>query len=190
MKIVLDQDAAQANAAKAALQHGQSWTAVAKKYSIDPTTKNKGGVLTNVTKGQQDAALSNAAFAAPVNKLIGPIKGQFGYYVVEVTKITPATQQSLAESSALIKQTLTSQAQTTAANAVVNAVPRRTGRARPSAARRTRWLTAAATRRRRRSTTSRTAAGRRRGDCAGWHRARGHARLLRRWTAPRTPPTR
>ena len=69
---------------------------VAKKYSIDPTTKNKGGVLTNVTKGQQDAALSKAAFAATTNKLIGPVKGQFGYYVVEVTKITPATQKSLA----------------------------------------------------------------------------------------------
>ncbi len=42
-----------------------NWTAVAKKYSNDPTTKNTGGLLTNVTKGQQDAALSTAAFAAP-----------------------------------------------------------------------------------------------------------------------------
>ncbi len=120
MKIVLAKTADQANKAKAALEHGQSWTVVTKKYSIDPTTKNKGGVLTNVTKGQQDAALSNVAFAAKTNKLIGPVKGQFGYYVVEVTKITPATQKSLAESSALIKQTLNSQAQTAAANAVVN----------------------------------------------------------------------
>jgi foldase protein PrsA len=121
MKIVLAKTADEANKAKAALKNGQSWTVVAKKYSIDPTTKNKGGVLTNVTKGQQDAALSNAAFGATTNKLIGPVKGQFGYYVVEVTKINPATQKDLAQSSALIKQTLTSQAQTTAANAVVNA---------------------------------------------------------------------
>jgi foldase protein PrsA len=119
MKIVLAKTADEANKAKTALKNGQSWAAVAKKYSIDPTTKNKGGVLTNVTKGQQDAALSNAAFAATTNKLIGPVKGQFGYYVVEVTKINPATQKSLAQSSALIKQTLTSQAQTSAANAVV-----------------------------------------------------------------------
>jgi foldase protein PrsA len=120
MKIVLAKTSAQANAAKTALEHGQSWTVVAKKYSIDPTTKDKGGVLTNVTKGQQDAALSNAAFAAKTNKLIGPVKGQFGYYVVEVTKITPATQKTLAQSSATIKQTLQNQAQTTAANAVVS----------------------------------------------------------------------
>lgn len=120
LKIVLAKSAAQANAAKSALQSGQSWAVVAKKYSIDPTTKNKGGVLTNVSKGQQDAALSKAAFAAAPNKLIGPVKGQFGYYVLEVTKIHPATQKSLAQSSALIKQTLTNQAQSNAANAVVS----------------------------------------------------------------------
>jgi foldase protein PrsA len=120
MKIVLTKTAGQAQTAKAAIQHGQSWAVVAKKYSIDPTTKNKGGVLTNVTKGQQDAALSTAAFSASTNKLLGPVKGQFGYYVLDVTKITPATQKSLAQSTAVIKQTLTSQSQTTAANAVVN----------------------------------------------------------------------
>ena len=55
---------------------------------------------------------------AQTNKLIGPVKGQFGYYVIEVTKITPATQKTLAQSSTLIKQTLTSQTQTAAQNAV------------------------------------------------------------------------
>ncbi len=109
MRIVLTKTAAQAQTAKQALQHGQSFAAVAKKYSTDPTTKSQGGVLTNVTAGQQDAALSKAAFGAPLNKLLGPVKGQFGYYLLEVTKITPATQRSLAQSSPLIKQTLTGQ---------------------------------------------------------------------------------
>ena len=118
MRIVLTKTAAQATAAKAAIQHGQSWTVVAKKYSTDPTTKNKGGLLTGVTAGQQDAALSKAAFAAPANKLLGPIKGQFGYYVLDVIKITPATQKSLAQSTALIKQTLSQQLTTASQNAV------------------------------------------------------------------------
>jgi foldase protein PrsA len=120
MRIVLTKTAAQAEAAKKALQKGQSWTVVAKKYSTDPTTKNKGGVLTNVTAGQQDAALSKAAFAAPVNKVLGPVKGQFGYYIIEVTKITPATQRSLAASTALIKQTLSGQLTQAAQTAVDN----------------------------------------------------------------------
>ncbi len=80
MQIVLTKTQAEANTAKAAIQGGQSWAAVAKKYSIDPS-KNTGGVLNGVTAGQQDSALSKAAFAAPVNKLIGPVKSQFGYYV-------------------------------------------------------------------------------------------------------------
>ena len=83
---------------------------MAKKYSTDPTTKNKGGVLTNVSKGQQDAALSQAAFSIAANKIVGPIKGQFGYYVLEVTKITPAKTKTLAQSTALIHQTLLSSA--------------------------------------------------------------------------------
>jgi foldase protein PrsA len=120
MRIVLTKTAAQAEAAKKALQKGQSWTVVAKKYSTDPTTKNKGGVLTNVTAGQQDAALSKAAFVAPANKVLGPVKGQFGYYILEVTKITPATQRSLATSTALIKQTLSGQLTQAAQTAVDN----------------------------------------------------------------------
>lgn len=114
MRIVLTKTLSQANAAKSALKGGQSWKAVAKRYSIDPTTKNTGGLLTGVTLGQQDAALSKAAFAAPVNRIQGPVKGQFGYYVLEVTKVTPATQKTLVQSESLIRQTLTGQLQTQA----------------------------------------------------------------------------
>ncbi|MGH2890028.1 MAG: peptidyl-prolyl cis-trans isomerase [Solirubrobacteraceae bacterium] len=109
MRIVLTKTAAKAQQAKAALQHGGSWNTVAKQYSTDATTRKNGGLLTNVTAGQQDAALSKAAFAAPVNKLLGPVKGQYGYYVLEVTKITPATQKTLAQSTTQIKQTLNQQ---------------------------------------------------------------------------------
>jgi len=113
IRIVLAKSKAQADAAKSALKSGKSWNAVAKKYSIDPTSKNKGGLLVAVTKGQQDAALG-AAFSAPLNKLSGPVKGQFGYYVYEVTKITKPTQQTLAQATPLIRQTLQGQQQTSA----------------------------------------------------------------------------
>lgn len=118
IRIVRTNTLSQANAAKAALSHGQSWTAVAKKYSVDNATKNRGGVLNGVTKGQQEQALDTAAFSASVNKVVGPIHGQFGYYVVEVTKIKAATHQSLAAATPLIKQILGGQQQTTAQTAV------------------------------------------------------------------------
>ncbi len=118
IRIVLAKTQGQANAAKAALSSGQSWKTVAKKYSTDPTSKNNGGLLSHVTKGQEDVALDRAAFSAPLNKLLGPVKGQFGYYVFEVTKITKATQQTLAQATPGIRQTLTGQQQANAQAAV------------------------------------------------------------------------
>ncbi len=122
LRIVLAKTDSGAKAALAALKSGKSWSVVAKKYSTDPTTKNRGGLLTNVTSGSQDAALSKAAFAAPLKKLVGPVKGQFGYYVVQVIKITPATRQSLASVSSSIKSTLTTAMQTKASTAVTKEV--------------------------------------------------------------------
>ena len=115
---IVTKTASQAQAAKSALASGQSWDAVAKRYSIDPATKNKGGVLNNITKGQTDQALESAAFSAQVGKVVGPVHGQFGYYVIQVTKVTPGNQKSLAQSTAAIRQTLTAQAQSNAQNAV------------------------------------------------------------------------
>jgi foldase protein PrsA len=122
LRIVLAKTQAKANAAKSALSSGQSWDAVAKKYSIDPTTKDKGGLLTGVTANEEDQALSKAAFAAPLNKLEGPVKGQFGYYVFEVLKKTPATQESLKQATPAIKSTLKQQKEKAAETAVNNLV--------------------------------------------------------------------
>lgn len=108
MRIVLTKDKAKAAQAKRALDSGQSWTTVAKKYSIDQASKGQGGKLAGVAKGQQEQALDTAVFAAPKGKITGPVKTQFGWYVFAVTKITPATQQSLDQSKASIKQILSS----------------------------------------------------------------------------------
>jgi parvulin-like peptidyl-prolyl isomerase len=111
LELVLTKNQAQAAQAKKALQSGQSFAQVAKKFSIDTQTKNNGGKLQGVTKGQQEPALDQAVFTAPKNKLVGPVKTQFGWYVFDVTGSTPAKQQTLAQSTASIKQLLTSQGQ-------------------------------------------------------------------------------
>ncbi len=120
IRVVLAKTQADAQAAKTALSKGQSWATVAKKYSTDASTKNSGGLLNGVTKQQADPALASVAFTAPVNKLMGPIKGQFGYYVFEVIHVTPATHQTLAQATSLIRQQLTSQQQQSAQTAVDN----------------------------------------------------------------------
>ncbi|MHB8658325.1 MAG: peptidylprolyl isomerase [Solirubrobacteraceae bacterium] len=118
LRIVRTNSLRQATAALAALRARQSWQAVAKKYSVDTTTKNRGGLLTGVTKGQEEQALDKVAFSAPRGKVKGPIHGTFGYYVVEVLSIKPGTEQTLAQSTPVIRQLLTGQAQTGAQGAV------------------------------------------------------------------------
>jgi parvulin-like peptidyl-prolyl isomerase len=112
VRIVLTKTKAKAQQAKSALQGGGSWKSVAKQYSIDQATKNKGGELQGgVAKGQQEKALDTAIFSADKGKLTGPVKTQFGWYVFQVEKITKGKQQSLDESKANIKQQLASQQQ-------------------------------------------------------------------------------
>jgi foldase protein PrsA len=103
---------AAANAAHAALASGQSFKTVAKKYSQDAATKNNGGKLTGVTQGEEEAAFSKAIFEAPQGKLVGPVHGQFGYYVFEVSTIHAAKQEPLAKADTQIKQLLNQQLQT------------------------------------------------------------------------------
>ena len=108
LRIVLTKTAAEAKKAKKALESGQSFSTVAKKYSIDQTSKANGGKLPGVAKGQQEKAFDTAIFNAKLNQLTGPVKTQFGYYIFKVAKITAAKQQSLDQSKASIKQILSS----------------------------------------------------------------------------------
>jgi foldase protein PrsA len=114
LRIVLTKDKAKAQQAKKALDSGQSWKAVAKKYSVDQASKNKGGALPGVAKGQQEPDFDKAIFAAAKDKLSGPVKTQFGWYVFEVSKVTASKQQTLEESKTSIKQILASQNQQSA----------------------------------------------------------------------------
>jgi foldase protein PrsA len=117
--VVLTKTKAKADQAMSALQGGQSFKSVAKKFSIDQASKNQGGKLLAVAKGQQEKALDDAVFKAPKNKLEGPVKTQFGYYVFKVTKVTPASQQTLTQATPTIKQLLQSQNQQKALDSFV-----------------------------------------------------------------------
>jgi foldase protein PrsA len=109
--VVLTKTKAKADEAKKALDGGDKFAAVAKKYSIDQASKAQGGKLLAVAKGQQEKALDDAVFKASKGELTGPIKTQFGYYVFEVSKVTAASQQTLEQSKTTIKQLLASQKQ-------------------------------------------------------------------------------
>jgi foldase protein PrsA len=109
--VVLTKTEAQAEKAKAALEDGDSFKQVAKQYSIDEASKAQGGKLPAVTQGQQEKAFDDAIFGAKKGELVGPVKTQFGWYVFEVSKVSPASQQSLDEAQEAIRNLLRSQGQ-------------------------------------------------------------------------------
>jgi len=111
VQLILTRTQAQANAAKSAVQGGTSWAAVARQYSTDAASKATGGELKGVSQGQQDRAFDQAAFSARKGVIVGPVKGQFGYYVVRVTNITPAQQSSLDTARTQIRSLLQQQNQ-------------------------------------------------------------------------------
>jgi foldase protein PrsA len=114
LRVVLTKGKAEADKAKAALESGDSWSTVAKEYSIDDTSKASGGKLPAQAKGTLDKELDDAVFSAKKGELVGPVKTQYGYYVFTVTNVTEASQQTQAEAKETIKQTLQSQNQQTA----------------------------------------------------------------------------
>ncbi len=122
--VVLAKSRADANSARAALAAGQSFVAVVKRYSIDPTTKGHGGKLSGVTHGQQDKAFDAAIFGAVQGNLIGPVRSPFGYYVFKVTKIHRASQQSLTQAQSAIRQILLGASQQQALTSFVNSFDR------------------------------------------------------------------
>jgi foldase protein PrsA len=109
--IVLNKSKAKVLQAKSALESGQDWKAVAKKYSTDPASKNSGGKLPGVTAGQQEPALDKAVFASKIGELVGPVKTQFGYYLFKIEKIHPKTTQSLDKARESISSIVAAQAQ-------------------------------------------------------------------------------
>ena len=111
LRVVLTKKEAQAAAAKKALDGGASWKQVVKQYSTDENSKAQQGRLPAVAEGQQEKPLDEAVFAADKGKIEGPVKTQFGWYVFQVEKITPASQQTLEESKDTIRNLLRSERQ-------------------------------------------------------------------------------
>jgi parvulin-like peptidyl-prolyl isomerase len=111
LRVVLTKSEAKAKEAKAALDGGQSWKEVAKKYSIDEASKAQGGKQPAQAKGTLERSLDEAVFSADKGKITGPVKTQFGYYVFEVENVTKASQQTLEQAKETIRQTLQSQNQ-------------------------------------------------------------------------------
>ncbi|HSS41439.1 MAG TPA: peptidyl-prolyl cis-trans isomerase [Solirubrobacterales bacterium] len=114
VRLILNEDKAEVEAAKAALEKDSSpanWKKVAKKYSSDPTSGAKGGLQEGITEEFLKGPLKTAIFDSPTGELVGPVKFEKNYVLTEVVKLNPKKEQDLAEVKAQIESTLGQQAQ-------------------------------------------------------------------------------
>ena len=91
-----------------------NWKKVAAQYSTDPGSKNNGGSLGNFPKGRMVKPFEDVAFGLKVDEISQPVKTQFGYHVIEVTKKTEGSKQTLEQAKSTIEQQLKYQKQATA----------------------------------------------------------------------------
>jgi foldase protein PrsA len=96
IRVVQNTDVHQINLAYQALRADDSdanWKKVAAQYSTDPTSKDKGGLRTDVVPGSFQQPLDDDIFEAPQGALQGPIRTSTGNFVFEVFSATPEQVQ-------------------------------------------------------------------------------------------------
>ncbi|MGR3984882.1 MAG: SurA N-terminal domain-containing protein [Gammaproteobacteria bacterium] len=97
-----DQEAGAAALAKAEkvlaeAQGGADFAKLAKTHSDDPGSKDKGGDLGPVLRGQMVAPFEEAVFAMEKDEIRGPVKTQYGYHIIKLTELQRERQKSLDE---------------------------------------------------------------------------------------------
>lgn len=86
---ILVKTEAEAKSIRQKLVNGGNFAALAKQYSIDTGTKDKGGDLGWFGKGVMDPAFEKAAFSLKVGEISQPVKSSFGYHIIEVLAKDP-----------------------------------------------------------------------------------------------------
>jgi peptidyl-prolyl cis-trans isomerase C len=70
---------------KEEIESGNNFADIAKKHSQCPSGKS-GGALGEFSRGQMVPEFDQVVFQKEVGKVHGPVKTQFGYHLVEITK--------------------------------------------------------------------------------------------------------
>ncbi|WP_342043653.1 peptidylprolyl isomerase [Bacillus sp. OTU2372] len=103
---ILVADEKTAKEIKQKLDNGEDFAILAKKYSTDESTKDKGGELGYFAKGTMVTEFDNVAFTLPVNKISDPVKTEYGYHIIKVEDKKAAQAANYEASKAEIKETL------------------------------------------------------------------------------------
>lgn len=91
--------------AKEAREGKKEFSELAKKYSQD-STKDKGGYLGKFVKEAMVKPFSDKAFSMNPGEISDPVRTQFGWHIIKVENIYPATTKTLAEVEPEIRRNL------------------------------------------------------------------------------------
>ena len=94
---ILVADKAKADQLYQQLQNGGDFAKLAAANSTDPGSKDQGGDLGCLNKGQTVPEFEAAAFAAKVGEITEPVQTQFGYHIIKVNKKNPAQATPFAQ---------------------------------------------------------------------------------------------
>jgi peptidyl-prolyl cis-trans isomerase D len=89
------------------LKGGAKFADLAKKFSGDPGSKDKGGELGTLVKGQTVKPFEDAVFAAKTGDVVGPVQTEFGFHIIQVEQKTEPHLRSLDEVRAQITPIVT-----------------------------------------------------------------------------------
>lgn len=106
---ILVENEEKANEIIAKLKSGEDFAELAKQYSIDVATKEKGGDLGFFAKGAMVKEFEEAAFSLKVGEISSPVKTQYGYHIIKVEEIKEAKEAIYEESKDEIKDILFNQ---------------------------------------------------------------------------------
>jgi len=67
------------------IEGGKNFADVARQFSKCPSGK-RGGELGEFSRGQMVPEFDKVVFTGELNKVLGPVKTQFGFHLLEVTK--------------------------------------------------------------------------------------------------------
>jgi foldase protein PrsA len=82
---ILVKDEKTAKEIKAKLDKGEDFAKLAKEYSQDPGSAQKGGDLGWFGPGKMVKAFEDAAYSLKVGEISQPVKTEFGYHIIKVT---------------------------------------------------------------------------------------------------------
>ncbi len=75
------------NELKAKIENGSDFAEIARSFSTCPSGQ-QGGALGEFGPGQMVREFDEVVFSGELNKVLGPVKTQFGYHLLEVTSRT------------------------------------------------------------------------------------------------------